>query len=207
MDKAKAWAPDWTETLEEGEALLWTGRPEYGRALLQIVGHEPVWYASMITGVVAMWISLAFMPTEGRFDKTDAITIYAAVTAIFALWAAFMASQRQFVLSKLHYAITDRRAIVCRRGRDVRLRDGLYFVSCPLDPGGVYPILPGRPLSSIRVGSSLSAETVQPFGAGLAHPGWPVLWGRIIMPILFENVADAPALRVRLLAAAAARTL
>ena len=204
MDEAKAWAPDWTLALDEGESLLWTGRPEYGRALLQMVGHEPVWYASIATGIVAMWIGLGVVPTEGPFGKSEAITLYAAVTAMFALGAAFMASQRQFVLSKLHYAITDRRAIICRRGRDVRLRDGLYFVFCPLDPGWPYPIFPGRPLSSIRVGSSLSEETAQPFGAGLAHPGWPVLWGRINMPILFENITDAPALRERLLAAAAA---
>ena len=207
MEQINTWTPDWTLALDEGETLMWTGRPEYGRAFLQMVGHEPIWYASMLAGIAAMWISLGFIPADGSFDKSDATVIYAFITVIFLLWAVFMAWQRQFVLSNLHYAFTDRRAIVCRRGRDALLRDGLYFVFCPLNPGWAYPILPGRPLSSIRVGSSLSKEAVQPFGAGLAHPGWPVLLGRTIVPILFECVTDVRTVRERLLAAAAARGL
>jgi len=197
--------PDWTLALAEGEAVLWTGRPEHGRRFYQLTGQEPVLYASMVAGIAVMWGSLAVISFDGSFSRGEAVTIYAALTTMLFLFALWVAWERQFVLCNLYYALTDRRAIVCRRGRDWRLRDGLYFIGIPYDPGYAFPILPGRPYASLRVGSALSEDSVQPFGAGLAHSGWPALRGRVLMPILFENISTARELREMLLAAIEAR--
>ncbi|WP_281968166.1 hypothetical protein [Roseovarius nanhaiticus] len=200
MSDAGEWAPDWDRVLEKGERLLWTGRPEHGRRLWQVVGQEPVWYAGGAIAIAAMWGGVLFI----REERADMIILFSALTAIVLLAALFMVLQRQFVLSHLYYAITDRRAIICRRGRDVLLRDGLYFLFFAHDTDWTYPILPGRSLASVRVGTLLSENAVQPFGAGLVHSGWPVLRGRTVTPALFENLPDARAVQ-RMLREAAAR--
>ncbi len=196
---------DWSFVLDPDERLHWAGRPEYGCGTFQLVGHEPVWYAGLAAGIAAMWASMPFIRRYQPPDASEAVWIYGVATVCFILIGCYMAIGRADVLGSLDYAVTDQRAIVCRHGRDPLMRRRRYVVSCPLHPSWDFPILPGRPLSSIRVGSALSGEAVQPFGYGLVHPGWPVLWGRVLMPVLFENVSDAQGVRDVLRSAAIAR--
>ncbi len=193
---------DWSDILAPGERLYWTGRPVYGARTWQLVGHEPVWYAAFGAGIAIMWISVPFIPADGSFGAWEAAWVYGAVTLCFVLYAYYMISTRAYVLGSLDYAVTDRRAIVCRHGRDPLLRRRRYFVSCPLHPEWSFPIVKLWPLEAVQVGSALSGEAVQPLGWGLIHPGWPVLLGRLTVPVLFENIPDAGAVRDILVTAA-----
>jgi len=182
--------PDWQDVLKDGEELLWSGRPEYGRKFMQFVGQEKIFYGSFVVGIVAIWISFLFIEPDGRHNRTEAAWIFSALSIGFVAGFYYMAATRSYVLSNLFYAITDQRAIVCRKGKNFRLSNRRYFLSFPYLATYSFPIFSGHPLSSIQVGSLLSEEIVQPFGHGLTHPGWPVGQARGVIPVLFENIED-----------------
>ena len=106
----------------------------------------------------------------------------------------FLASQRQYVLNNLVYLVTNKRAVICRRGRNWRLGVRLYVVSCPHSETFPYSVIASRPYPLLQIGTLLSANQLQPFGLGLSHPGHPVLWGRTTYPITFDYMPNAQAL-------------
>ncbi|WOI58071.1 hypothetical protein [Palleronia sp. LCG004] len=138
-----------------------------------------------------MWLSMPFIDNNGTLERGDAIWVFGALSLAFGAISLLLASSRQYVLMNLFYAVTDRRAVVCRRGRDAFLRSRLYLVSCLHVWSFTYPIKDARPYPSLAIGSMLSEDAVQPFGLGLTHPGWPMLQSRGINPILFENIREA----------------
>ena len=179
---------EWYRILEPGEQLLWTGRPDYGRRFFQIVGHERYWHLGHALGIVALWGVLPFL----KEDKVqDAVWFFGMVTLILLLSSVVTARFRADILGSLFYAVTDRRAVVVRKGRNVFSRMRSYVVSCPHRATYPYAITKGRPYDTLRVGSMLSEDVVQPFGFGLYHEGWNPLKLRGISPISFENIHDA----------------
>lgn len=183
--------PDLEDILTEGECLLWTGKPSHGRRFFQVVGDEWIYHISFLIGAAVMWCSLPFIEPDARLGFNAAIWIYGAVTIAFITISVTLASQRQYVLNNLVYFVTDRRAIVCRSGKNWRFGSRLYIVSCPHSETYPYSVISNRPYPSLQIGTLLSIDQVQPFGLGLSHPGHPILWGRITAPIMFDYVPNA----------------
>lgn len=179
---------EWSKILEPGEQLLWTGRPDYGRRFFQVVGHERYWHLGHALGIVALWSVLPFLKEE---KAQDAVWFFGMVTLILLLLSVAIARFRADVLGSLYYAVTDRRAVVLRKGRNVFLRMRSYVASCPHRAAYPYAIIKGRPYDTVRVGSMLSEDVVQPYGLGVFHDGWDPLRLRGIVPISFENIQDA----------------
>jgi len=186
--------PNLDDFLGPEERLLWSGQPCYGRRFFQAVGNERMIHIGFSLGTIVMWSTLPFIETEVRFGRNTAIWVYGALTLAFVAASFSLASQRHYVLYNLAYFITDKRAIVCRRGRNWRLGTRLYVISCPHSETYPYSIIPSRPYPSLQVGTLLSEDQVQPFGLGLSHPGHPHLWGRTTAPIMFDYVPNAQAL-------------
>jgi hypothetical protein len=184
----------WHRVLEPGERLVWTGRPAHGRRFLETVGEERIWHRGFLIGAIAIWLTL---PLLDGWRAREAVWVYGFVTLAFAFSSARIAWVRSRILRSMHYAITDRRAIVCREGRDHDLRLRTYVVSCPYHLTSLYtfPIEPAHPHPSVTMGSMLNDNLVQPLGHGLTHPGWPMLRTRGIIPILFESQPEAEAIR------------
>ena len=181
----------WKQFLEPGETLLWTGRPAYGRRVFEFIGAEKTWQLGLLLGTVAMWLTWPMIERDGARTADDAIWGYGAATLAFGLVAIYMATARAYVLGTLHYAVTDRRAIVRREGRNHFLANREFLVSCEHSQGFRFPIVPGLPYPSLTVGYLLSRDEVQPFGYGLTHPGWHPLRARGVVPILFEQLENA----------------
>lgn len=179
--------------LETNERLIWTGLPGHGRRFLEAVGDERKIHIAALVGVAIMWSTLIFMDHDARFGHTVAIWIYSAVTLMFLGASAFLASQRQYVLSNLVYFVTDRRAIICRRGRNWRMGMRAYIVSCPHSSTYPYWVIETRPYPSLQIGTLLSGDQVQPFGLGLSHPGHSILRDRITSSVTFDYIPDAEA--------------
>lgn len=183
--------PTLENILAPGERLLWSGQPSYGRRFFQAVGAERTFHIGFLIGTIVMWSTLPFIETEPRFGRNEAIWIYSAVSIGFFAVSYALASQRHYVLFNLVYFISDRRAIVCRRGRNWRLSTQLYVISCPHSEFYPYSVISSRPYPSLQVGTLLSENQLQPLGLGLSHPGQPVLWGRITAPVVIEYVPNA----------------
>ncbi|WP_297777692.1 hypothetical protein [uncultured Roseovarius sp.] len=182
---------DLNTLLTPDEHLLWTGRPDYGRMFFQPTGAERTYLISMIVGALVMWSTLPFLDSTSAFGQIEAYWIYGATTLAFGAAAYTMACNRQYVLSNVIYFLTTKRAIVCRRGRNWRLGVRLYVVFNPHSATYPYEILPTRPNPSLRIGTLLDQQEVQPFGLGLSHPGQPVHWGKLTVPVAFEQVPHA----------------
>ena len=182
---------DLKDVLDPEERLLWSGQPSYGRNFFQAVGQERVFHIGFLIGAVMMWSSLPFIEPEARIGRNVAVWVYGVSTILFVAASFTLASQRQYVLYNLAYIVTDRRAIICRRGRNWRFVTRLYVISCPHSETYPYKLIPSRPYPSLRVGTMLFENQLQPFGLGLAHPGQPNLWGRINAPVVFEYVPNA----------------
>lgn len=188
----------WSRYLGPGEVLLWSGQPDHGRRFREFSGIERTWQLVMLVGTILMWLTWPMIDEKQSPSATDAIWVYGAVTIVFALVAFYMATTRAYILSHLHYAVTNERAIVLRTGRNHLLAMRDYLISCWHAKDFPYGIVEGRPYSSLTVGFLLSEDVVQPFGYGLTHSGWSPLRVRGVIPVLFEQVKDANALRTLL---------
>jgi hypothetical protein len=182
---------DLEDIISPEECLLWSGQPSYGRRFFQAIGDERVIHTGLLIGVAVMWSSLYFIGPEAPFGRKTAVWAFSGFTIMFVAVSFFVASMRHYVLNSLVYLVTDRRAIICRRGRNWRLSTRLYVVSCPHSETYPYSVIPSRPYPSLQVGTMLSESQVQPFWLGLSHPGQPVLWGRVTAPVVFEYVPNA----------------
>ncbi|MWD26558.1 hypothetical protein E0K89_003620 [Aquicoccus sp. SCR17] len=157
----------------------------------------------MLVGAILMWLTWPLIDEHQSPSASDALWIYGAVTIAFALIACYLATTRAYILGNLHYAVTNERAIVRRGGRNHMFAARDYLVSCKHSDDFPYEVVEGRPYSSVTIGVLLSEEAVQPFGYGLTHPGWGPLRDRGVIPVLFEQIKDADALRAVLLEASA----
>jgi hypothetical protein len=186
---------DFTELMKPGESPLWTGRPQYGLGLFQLIGAERTLSATMLVGAFAMWAVYPIIVSQGKFDVTNVAIVFGLVTLSFMFIAFVTAASRQHVLSTLFYVITNQRSIVCRQGRNWHLGDRLYVISNPHSSSYPYEITQTRPYPSIRVGTLLDPNELQPFGFGLTHPGQPANWYvRPTVPVAFEQVRDVETL-------------
>ena len=179
---------DLQDILKCDERLLWCGRPAYGRKFFQMTKTERVYAVAMSVGAAVMW---ATWPLIDDRATTAAFWIYLIFSVCFVLFLFALANLRQIVLNHLVNYVTDTRAIVCRRGGNWRFATRLYVVSCPHSDGYPYTMTDSRPVPSLQVGTLLSQDQLQPIGLALAHPGQPVLWGRITSPVMFEYIPDA----------------
>lgn len=183
--------PGLEEILNSNEQILWSGEPTYGRRIFQVLSQERLWHFGFAFGIAAMWSTLPFIRTETGQAPIAAVWVYAITTIAFIFISAFIAIQRQHVLSSLVYIITNKRAIVCRSGKNWFFSNRLYVVSCPHSETYPYEVTSSRPYPSLQIGTLLSDDQLQPFGFGLAHPGQPVLRGRVSAPVMFEYVPNA----------------
>ncbi|MRU15035.1 hypothetical protein FDP25_06285 [Roseovarius sp. A21] len=177
--------------LDADEHVIWTGRPEYGRRFFQPIGAERTRLISMIFGALAMWSTLPFIPDNASFGRFDAIWVYSAASLAFLCTAMWSAHERQTVLCTLLYFVTNKRSIVCRRGRNWHAGTRLYVVSNAHSATYPYEIFATRPHPSLRVGTLLDQQELNPFGFGLSHSGQPVHWGALTVPVAFEQVPNA----------------
>ena len=137
-----------------------------------------------------MWLSVPLIERTDSLNIQDAIWIYGAVSALFLLSTCLIAVLRSGVLDSVHYAVTDRRAIVRRDALNFRLSPRTYVVSFPHEGNFPYDIVKNKPFNCLTIGYLLSEDVVQPFGLGLTHPGWPALRDRGVCPVFFEQLDD-----------------
>ncbi|MDO6591057.1 MULTISPECIES: hypothetical protein [Rhodobacterales] len=182
--------PELDEVLMKNEHLLWSGHPDYGRRFFQAVGAERKIHLGFLAMAVAVWASFPFVD-ESALGGGAAVWVFGALTVGLVAGSFFLASQRQYVLSSFVYLVTDKRAIVCRRGRNWRFATRLYVISCPYSNTYPYVIIPDRPFPSLQIGTLLSENVVQPFGVGLPQPGHPALLSQITAPVRFDYVQNA----------------
>lgn len=180
------------DILYVGENILWSGSPCYGKEIFEYVGQERFIYLSLIIGCLGMWCSLIFIDENMR---QSAFLTFSLFTIGFVFFSYFVASTRKFVLNNLFYFLTDRRAIVFRRGKNWKLNSILFVISCTHSPGYPYKIISGHPFPSLQLGNLLSSEQVQPLGLGISHPGHSLLWNRVFPPVMFEYIDNAEELR------------
>ncbi|WP_306151734.1 hypothetical protein [Roseovarius sp. MMSF_3281] len=177
--------------LDADERVVWTGRPEYGRRFFQPIGTERTLLISMVFGALAMWSTLPFIPDKALFGRVDAIWVYGAASLAFIFAAMWSAHERQTVLCTLVYFVTNKRSIVCRRGRNWHAGIRLYVVSNAHSATYPYEVLLTRPHPSLKIGALMDQQELNPFGFGLSHLGQPVHWGKITVPVAFEQVPNA----------------
>lgn len=148
---------DLTQFLEPDETLLWSGNPCYGKDFFQIVGQERLMHICMLIGCIAMWASLVLIePTK----QTTAASTFTFITILMVGASFFIAKSRQFVLKRLVYFATDRRAIVIRGDKSWQFASALHVISCVHSSEYLYKIVSGHPYPSLRIGSLLSSEQV-----------------------------------------------
>ena len=188
--------PIWDEVFTNEEKVLWVGQPDHGRNFWEFEGQEPIYYISMLVGAVVLWIVvlLEYLSSSGK--TFDAFFISAVLTAAGLAFFYFTASSRAYIMSNLFYAVTDKKAVIVRRGGNFRMSSRRYVLSFPFAERYAFLVLPGRKYGSVQVGSLLTDNTIQPFGFGLAHPGWP--FGRAIgvIPALFESIEKAEEMQI-----------
>lgn len=186
-----------TSDLEEiptpKERLLWSGRPGCGLKFFQAVGEERKLQVFVLVALVALWATLPFIDADpdARFGRFKALFVYCVATVALLSFSAYLATQRQFVLSNLIYYVTDTRVVICRLGRNWRLSTRLFVVSCEHSTAFPYEVLPTRPYPSLRVGTLLSEQQVQFLGFGLSHAGHPERFARGVEPIFLDYLANS----------------
>lgn len=187
--------PDFDTILEPGETVLWTGRPEYGLRVLELLGHERMLLAASLIGICVFAITYAFLPDPSGFAPWVMPAVFGFFSVVL-LYSRFLdASIRQDVISSFMYVVTDRRAIVLRYAKNFRLKDRLYVVSTRHSAQFQTYIFQTKPHPSLRIGTLLSKDSVQPFGFGLTHPGQTPFWARVTKSVYFEQVSNAEALQ------------
>ncbi len=157
------------------------------------MGAEKLYLVAMIAGAIVLWALVPWTISSASFRPLSIGFAFAGLTLAFLLSAYWIAIVRQHVLSRLFYAVTNKRAIVCRRGRNWRFADRIYIVANPHYDSYPYALLPTRPYPSLQIGTLIDQNELQPFGAGLSHPGQPPSWGHLTVPVTFEQIADADA--------------
>lgn len=182
---------DLNKILETDERLLWSGAPGYGRRFLEVVGHERTILIAAFVAIPLMWSTLVFIRPDAQLSRTDAIWVYSAVTLGLVTYWLSLAWQRQYVLSALAYLVTDKRAIICRRGLNWRFGVRLYVVSCKHSATYPYSLIDTRPFPSLQIGTLLSVNQVQPLGWGLSHPGHSILRHRTTSNVTFDYLPNA----------------
>ncbi|WP_416884022.1 hypothetical protein [Marivita sp.] len=182
---------DLNKILETDERLLWSGAPGYGRRFLEVVGHERTILIAALFAIPVMWSSLVLISPDAQLSRKDATWVYGAVTLGLFANSLFLAGQRQYVLSTLAYFVTDKRALICRRGWNWRFGVRLYVVSCKHSATYPYSLIDTRPFPSLQIGTLLSVDQVQPFGWGLSHPGHSILRHRTTSNVTFDYIPDA----------------
>ncbi|MFU8776282.1 MAG: hypothetical protein ACNA7M_01250 [Roseovarius sp.] len=180
-----------SEILAPDERLLWTGRPEFGRGFFQPIGAERTYLIAMCVGAIVMWGTVPYISSTTTNALLNVYVVYGVASLVFALTAFVMASNRQYVLCNVLYLVTNKRAIVCRRGRNWRFGVRRYVVSNPHSVTYPYEISATRPFASLKIGALHDEQEIQPFGLGLSHPGQPPLWGKLTVPVAFEQLSDA----------------
>ncbi|SHI33341.1 hypothetical protein SAMN04488012_10149 [Palleronia salina] len=179
----------WDAILEPDETMVWSGRPDYGRKLHQAIGDERVLHGSIAVGIAVIWAVLPLLPEGGHVGQRAAIGICAVSTLLMLLFALAVAVGRTDHLGRVHYAVTDCRAIVCHDVKTLTLTRRARLICCALSQTFTYPISDTRPHASVRVGSEFARHPTRYSG---------------VEPILFEQVADAEHVRSVLFAASEA---
>ena len=183
--------PVWDGVFEEDEKVLWTGRPDHGREFWEFEGQEHIIFRSLLVGAFVIWITAIFMASD---DSPVRVFQYFGVlltTAVGVYGFYYNASSRAYVMSNLFYAVTDQKAVIVRRGGNWRFASRRYVMSYPFQRNYAFLLYPGRKYASVQVGSHLGKDAVQPWGFGLAHPGWPIGRAVGVIPALFESIMDA----------------
>ena len=182
--------PVWDGVFLDGEKVLWTGRPEYGREFWEFEREERILFRSVLVGIAVIWISaIFFAPSQVDPGVVFGIVFFATAVLVFQLY--YGTSSRVYVMNNLFYAVTDRKAVIVRRGGDWKLASRRYVISYPFQRNYAFLVHPGGKYGSVQVGSHLGTDTVQPLGFGLAHPGWSVGRAIGVTPALFESVSNA----------------
>lgn len=183
--------------------LLWSGRPERGRRLFEFCGAERKVQVCLLVGVIGMWLTWPMIGEDRSLNTGDVIWLYGAVTLGLMLLSFYLATTRADVLGNLHYAVTDRRAIVRRSSRGGFLAARPFLLSCAHAPDFPYEIVAMRPYASLTVGYLMPYDLMWRFGPGLRHPGWEPFRFHNAIPVLFEQMEDAEAVRAVLMEAMA----
>lgn len=183
--------PDLENILAPGERLLWSGCACYGRRFIQTVGAKQMLHIGLLVVGVVLWGAVPFIAGHNEFGLGVGIWVCSAATVLLALISYNAACQRQYVLYNSAYFVSDKRAFVCRYGRNWRLGARAYIVSCPHSQAYPYEVISSRPHPSLQIGTMFSENLVQSSGIGLGHSGQAFLWGRMIVPVVFEYVPNA----------------
>lgn len=190
------------DILVPDEQLLWSGSPDHGKKFFEPVWDEKTYHICFCIGAIVLLLALPFIQSDAAFSRFDAYFVFAALLVSFLSATAYIASVRAYALSNLLYVVTDLRAMVLRRAPNWRFATRLYVVSCPLDKRYNYELIDSSPLQSLRIGTLLSKDALQPFGYGLSHPAQPILWNRTLSPVVFELISEAATVRKIVLNAA-----
>lgn len=183
--------PIWDDVFAGDEKVLWVGRPDHGRDFWEFEGQELVYYRSMLVGGVIIWTAGLLADHASIANAILAYSfLFILTTAGFAFFG-FKASSRAYVMSNLFYAVTENCAYIVRRGGNYRTASRRYVLSFPFEARYAFLLYPGRKYDAVQIGSLLDDNTVQPFGFGLTHPGWPIGRAVGVIPALFESVEDA----------------
>ncbi len=146
----------------------------------------------MLAGTIVMWVAWAFIASKGhRIDTLYSAIFFGVVTIGFVAYASLQADFRKFKLNNFLYFLTDRRAIILFRGRNWRLATRLYCVAFDHAPFYPYEVVASKPYPSLRVGTLLSENVVQPFGFGLHQPGHSPLAHKMTSPAFFDYISNA----------------
>ncbi|SLN63096.1 hypothetical protein TRL7639_03541 [Falsiruegeria litorea R37] len=164
--------PELSDILEPGEQLLWSGQPVQGRRFFQAVGHERLLHTAFLTAVLLVWAIMPFAPDRSGVSSDVPFQIGVIVTLTSLAIATGLALARQFVLTRLAYFVSDKRTIICRRGRNWKLQNQLHITSSP------------------------RSDAVSPFGslqiqyAALEGTAQPDLWTRVSASVAYGYVYD-----------------
>jgi hypothetical protein len=108
--------------LAAGERLLWTGRPDIVR-LAWLRGGKTALFAIPWTAFSLLWTGMAWLFSAGREDSAVFFRVAMVVGplfVLFGLWLFVTSLIKVFAVGGTLYALTDRRAMIVRRGGHVR---------------------------------------------------------------------------------------
>lgn len=193
---------NWQEYLDQGETLLWSGEPDHGQKLLEITGQEKVYHFGLLAIILLFWVVMSLAVIQSSASWNGPLWFLGIATICCLIASYFTASGRALVFKNLHYAITDQRALVCRTDFNLLRRTDVRFFECPYREGYLFPVHEQGRYGSVQVGEQLAPRyTHFTTGTGLSHSGRSPYETEHVVPILFENMADAETVQRALLAA------